>query len=141
MNDLRVNDLFAMEPFDDMFRGLMRPWRAELGERVPQIKLDLHETDADYVVKADVPGVKKEDIDVRIDGDKVTISAEVKKQTEEKKDGRLLRAERQTGFAQRSFTLPCLVDEARAVARYQNGVLELTLPKKATTASKRLPID
>ena len=140
MNDLRVNDLFSMEPFDDVFRGLMRPWRAELAQQAPQIKLDLSETDAQYTVKAEIPGVKKEDIDVRIDGNRITIGAELKKKSEEKKDGRVLRSERQYGYASRSFTLASAVDEAKSAAKYQDGVLELTLPKTTSTASKRLPI-
>ncbi|MBP6778053.1 MAG: Hsp20 family protein [Piscinibacter sp.] len=140
MNDLRVNDLFSMEPFDDVFRGLMRPWRAELAQQAPQIKLDLSETDAQYTVKAEIPGVKKEDIDVRIDGNRITIGAELKKESEEKKDGRVLRSERQYGYASRSFTLASAVDEAKSAAKYQDGVLELTLPKTTSTASKRLPI-
>ena len=93
MNDLRVNDLFAMEPLDDMFRGFMRPWRAESVARAPQIKIDLSETDANYTVKAEIPGVRKEDIDIRIDGNQVTISAEVKTEKEEKEGGRVLRRE------------------------------------------------
>ena len=140
MNELRVNDLLAMEPFDDMFRGFMRPWRADLAQRAPQIKLDLSETDADYTVKAEIPGVKKEDIDVRIEGNQITIGAELKKESEEKKEGRVLRSERQYGYASRTFTLASAVDEAKSSAKYQDGVLELKLPKATATASKRLPI-
>jgi len=140
MNELRLNDLFSMEPYDDMFRGLVRPWRADLAQRAPQIKLDLSETEGSYTVKAEIPGVKKEDIDVRIDGNQVTIGAELKKESEEKKDGRVLRSERQYGYASRSFTLASAVDEAKANAKYQDGVLQLTLPKTTTTSSKRLPI-
>jgi HSP20 family protein len=140
MNELRLNDLFAIDPMDDMFRGLMRPWKLEPSQRAPQIKLDLSETEANYTVKAEIPGVKKEDIDVRIEGNQVTIGAEVKKESEEKKDGRVLRSERQYGYASRSFTLASAVDEAKANAKYLDGVLELTLPKKTTTSSKRLPI-
>lgn len=140
MNDLRVNDLFAVEPMEDMFRGLLRPWRADLAARAPQIKLDVVEGDANYTVKAEIPGVRKEDIDVRIDGNQVTLSAEVKQDKEEKKGGRVVRSERQYGYASRSFTLAMDVDEAKSSAKYQDGVLELTLPKKTTTSSKRLPI-
>ena len=140
MNELRVSDPFAVEPMDEMFRQMLRPWRTELAERAPQIKLDVHEADSSYTVKAEVPGVSKEDIDVRIEGNRVTLSAEVKKDKEEKKDGRVLRSERQYGYASRSFTLACEVDEAKAEARYKDGILELTLPKKTTTSSKRLPI-
>ena len=142
MNDLlRVNDpLFAIEPMDDLFRGMLRPWRGEFAERAPQIKLDVSESDGNYVIKADVPGVRKEDIDVRIDGNQVTISAEMKKEKEEKKDGRVLRSERQYGYASRSFTLACDVDESKSAAKYQDGVLKLTLPKKATSAARKLSI-
>jgi HSP20 family protein len=140
MNEVRVNDPFALEPMDQMFRNMMRPWRADLLERAPQIKLDVHEGDGSYTVKAEVPGVSKDDIDVRIDGSQVTISAEVKKDKEEKKGDRVLRSERQYGYASRSFTLACEVDEAKAAAKYQDGILELTLPKKTKTSSKRLPV-
>jgi HSP20 family protein len=140
MNELRVSDPFALEPMDEMFRQMLRPWRTELAERAPQIKLDVHENDASYIVKAEVPGVSKDDIDVRIEGNRVTLSAEVKKDKEEKKDGRVLRSERQYGYASRSFTLACDVDEAKAEAKYKDGILELTLPKRAKTSSKRLPI-
>ena len=91
-------------------------------------------------MKAEIPGVRKEDIDVRVDGNTVTISAEVKKEKEEKKEGRLLRRERQEGYASRSFTLACPVNEAEAEAKYENGVLSLTLPKKAATSKKRLSV-
>jgi HSP20 family protein len=140
MNELRVNDPFAIEPMDAIFRNMLRPWRAELAERAPQIKLDVHESDGSYTVKAELPGVKKDDIDVRIDGSQVTISAEVKKDQEEKKDGRVIRSERHYGYASRSFTLACEVDEAKSAAKVQDGILELTLPKKTKTSAKRLPV-
>ena len=140
MNELRVNDLFEMDPFETSFRRLMRPWRLEGAERAPQIKVDLDEHEDSYVVKAEIPGVRKEDIDVRIDRNQVTISAEVKKEKEEKKEGRVLRSERQYGFASRSFSLASDVDDAKANAKYENGVLQLTLPKKAASSNKRLPI-
>jgi HSP20 family protein len=123
-----------------MFRGLMRPWPAGTAARAPQIKLDVSETDANYVVKAEIPGVRKEDIDVRIEGNSVTLGAEIKKEKEEKKDGRVLRSERHYGFASRTFSLAFDIDEAKSIAKYENGILELTLPKKTSTSSKRLPI-
>ena len=140
MNDLRVNDLFAIDPMDDMFRGFMRPWRAEMTQRAPQIKLDVNENEGNFLIKAEMPGVRKEDIDVRIDGNQVTISAELKKESDEQKEGRVIRSERQYGYASRSFTLSCAVDESKADAKMQDGVLKLTLPKKTTTSSRRLPI-
>jgi len=142
MNDLRVNELFEMEPFEDAFRRLLRPWRSDLQDRgAPQIKVDVAETDMNYTLKAEVPGVRKEDIEVRIDGNQVNISAEVKKESEEKKDGRVIRSERRYGYASRSLWLDSPVDDAKAQAKYNNGVLELTLPKKAATSTKRLAIE
>lgn len=140
MTELRPFDPFMPEPFDDSFRSLMRPWRLEVPEAAPRIRLDVAETDGQYAVKAEIPGVRKEDIDVRIDGNTVTISAEVKSEKEDKQGSRVIRRERQQGYASRSFTLACAVDDARAEASYQNGVLELKLPKKAAASSKRLAI-
>lgn len=140
MNELRVKDLFDMDPLESSFRNLLRPWRLEGVDRSPQIKIDLSEHDDSYMVKADIPGVRKEDIDVRIDRNQVTISAEVKQEKEEKKDGRVLRSERQYGFASRSFALASDIDDAKADAKYQNGVLELRLPKKATSSSRKLSV-
>lgn len=144
MNELRTNDLFALDPFDDAFRNFMVPWIARANgngnTRTPQIKIDLSEANGNYKIKADIPGVSKDDIDVKVDDNKVTISAEVKKESEEKKDGRVLRSERQYGFASRSFWLDSPVDDTKVKAKYQDGVLELTLPKKEVSSKKRIAI-
>lgn len=141
MNELRTLDPFTVDPFDDTFRSLMRPWRIETPETAPRIKLDLSESDGSYAIKAEIPGVKKDDIDVRVDGNMVTISAEVKSEKEEKGNGgRMLRRERQEGYASRTFTLASPVDEGKVEASYKDGILALTLPKKADTASKRIAI-
>jgi HSP20 family protein len=140
MNELRLNDLFDLDPLDSNWRGFLRPWRGELGARAPQIRIDVNETDKAYTVKADIPGVRKEDIDVRIDGNQVTISAEVKQQKEQKDNGRVLRSERQYGFSSRSFTLAHDVNDAETQAKYTDGVLELVLPKKASASKRRVAI-
>lgn len=140
MNDPRLSDAFALEPMDDVFRNFMRPWRMDLAERAPQIKIDLSESDGKYTVKAEIPGVRREDIDVRVDGRLVTIGAEVRQETEEKKDGRVLRSERRYGYASRSFTLDSEVDDGKSEAKYENGVLKLVLTKKPGAASKRLSV-
>ncbi len=141
MNELRTLDPFSLDPFEDTFRSLMRPWRMELPDAAPRIRIDLTEQDGSYAVKADIPGVKKDDIDVRIDGNLVTISAEVKSEKEEKGNGgRVLRRERQEGYASRSFTVASPVDEAKVQASYKDGILALTLPKKSDTSSKRIAI-
>ncbi|RID98585.1 Hsp20/alpha crystallin family protein [Simplicispira hankyongi] len=141
MNELLPLDPFAIDPFDDALRSFMRPWRVEMPEAAPRIKLDLSEQDGSYAVKAEIPGVKKDDIDVRIDGSMVTISAEIKSEKEEKGNGgRMLRRERQEGYASRSFSLACPVDESKVEASYKDGILTLTLPKKADSSSKRIAI-
>lgn len=139
MNELRSLDPFALDPFDDTFRSLMRPWRIEMPEATPRIKIDLSEQNGSYGVKAEIPGVKKDDIDLRIDSDVVTIGAELKSEKEEiGKGNRTLRRERQKGYANRTFTLACPVDEGKVEASYKDGVLALTLPKKAEISSKRI---
>lgn len=128
------------DAFDDLFRGFfMRPVRME-GVPEVQIKMDVKEDDKGYTVHAEIPGVKKEDIHVTIDGNQVSISAEVKKEKEEKQGEKVLRSERYYGQVARSFTLTSEIDEGSAQAKYDNGVLELTLPKKTATPSKKLEI-
>lgn len=141
MNDVQINDLFGLEPIEDAFRKFMRPWRMEFADsRTPNIRLDVNENDKDFIIRAEIPGVRKEDVDVRIDGSQVTISAEVKKESEEKSGERVLRSERLYGYASRSFTLASSIDEGRSSAKYKDGILELILPKSATTSAKRLAI-
>ena len=126
--------------FDDLFKGFfVRPVLLE-GTPHMQIKMDLKEDDNAYTVHADIPGMKKEDIHVSIDGNRVLISAESRMEKEEKEGGKVLRSERYCGKVARSFTLAHEVDETKAKAKYSDGVLELTLPKKAVSPTKKLPI-
>lgn len=141
MNDLKLFDPFSLDPFEDGLRSLMRPWRSAAGDMAPSIRLDVSEQDGSYAVKAEIPGVRKEDIDVRVDGNRVTISAEVTTQKEEEEGSRVLRRERQQGYASRSFTLACPVDQAKVDARYEAGVLSLTLPKKAVDSTRRIAVN
>ena len=131
MSTTRLPSLFSTDPFtlDDAFRNFMRPFRWEPALDTPQIKMDVTENEGSYVVKAEIPGVRKEDIHVEIDGPQVMVTAEVKKDVEEKKEGRLIRSERSYGFASRVFSLGFEIDREKAVAKYENGVLTLTLPK------------
>lgn len=126
------------DPFDNLFRGFFRP--VQMDKSAPQIRMDVKEDEKGYAVHADIPGVKKEDIHVSIDGNTVSISAEVKQDTEQKEGETVLRRERYYGRVSRSFALESEIDEAAANARYQDGVLELTLPKKAASAAKRLAV-
>ena len=130
------------EAFDDLFKGFfVRPVAFD-DKTQPKlsIRMDVTENDKAYVVHADVPGVKKDDIHVTIDGNQVAISAEAKYQREQKDGEKVLRSERSYGKAYRAFTLAQEVDEAGAEAKYADGVLELTLPKKAATSAKTLSI-
>jgi len=134
------------DPFndiDDLFKGLfVRPMRFDL-DVAPQmrLKVDVSKTEDTYIVKAEIPGVNKDDIQVSIDGNEVTISGEIKKESEEKKAEEVLRSERYYGKVSRSFTLPHDVDEAKVVAKYADGVLKLTLPMKSKSASKKITVN
>ncbi len=137
-NLIRYN--LADDAFDDLFRGfLMRPLRAaDLPEA--QIRVDVKEDDKAYLVHAEIPGVKKDEIQVTIDGNQVAISAEFKAEKEVKEGIKVLRSERYRGKLSRAFLLGQEVDDATAEAKYQDGVLELTLPKKPVEKAKRLAI-
>ena len=127
---------------DDLFKGfLVRPVSYEgRGEALPRVKVDVSESNGAYVVNADLPGVRKEDIQVSIDGSEVTLTAEVKREKEANKDERVLHSERVYGKVSRSFTLPQEIDESKAEAKFRDGVLELKLPKKAAAPRKQVTI-
>jgi HSP20 family protein len=133
------------ELVDDLFKGfLVRPLgfegRGDGGVQLPRAKVDVAEKNGAYLVSAELPGVKKDDIHVTIDGAQVTLEAEVKQEKEASKDERVLHSERVYGKVMRSFTLPQEVDEGKAQAKFENGVLELTLPKKAAAQRKQISI-
>lgn len=128
------------DSLDDLFRGFfMQPVRFE-GQPDVRMKMDVTEDDKAYKVHAEIPGVKKEDIHVNIEGNQVSISAEVKNEKEVKDGEKLLRSERYYGSVSRAFLLAQDVDEGTAAAKYDNGVLELTLPKKMLVNTKKLVI-
>lgn len=144
MSNLVRRDPYAIDTMlDDLFKGyFVRPMRFS-GDMpdMASIRMDLKEGEKEYTVHAELPGVNKEDIHVGIEGNTVTISAEVKKTSEEKKGDKLLRSERYYGKVERSFGLGQEVDESTAKARFEKGVLELVLPKKAPAASRKLMIE
>ena len=136
-------NLARIDPFgdiDELFKGFfVRPALLE-GQPQMQIKMDVKEDDNAYTVHADIPGVKKEDIHVSIEGNQVSISAESKMEKEEKKGEKVIRSERYCGKVARSFSLAHDVDDGKAQAKYSDGVLELTLPKKPTNSARTLEI-
>ena len=131
-------------PFDELFGDFGKGfWLKPLslpGEAELKIKLDVKEDEKSYTVRADIPGVNKDDIKIDIDGNMVSIRAEVKKSSEEKKGEKVLRSERYAGMTQRTFTLPLEIDVSGAVAKYEGGVLDLTLPKKAGVGATTLSV-
>ncbi|HJV02093.1 MAG TPA: Hsp20/alpha crystallin family protein [Burkholderiaceae bacterium] len=137
-------DLARMEPLrsvEDFFRdfGFKRAMRDLQSDAL--IKLDVTESDQAYSVKAEMPGLKKEDIKVDVDGNRVSISAETKRESEEKKGETVVRSERYYGQQYRSFSLEHDIDDSQVVAKYQDGVLELTLPKRANGSAKKIVIN
>ncbi len=126
--------LTRYDPFYDLAEDLFK------GAAAPRLKVDVAEKNGAYLVTAAIPGVKKEDIQVSVDGAQVTLTAEVKREREASSEERTLHVERAYGKAMRSFTLPQELDEAKVEAKYRDGVLELTLPKKAAAARKQITI-
>ncbi|HTS22764.1 MAG TPA: Hsp20/alpha crystallin family protein [Casimicrobiaceae bacterium] len=124
--------------FEDMLR-MPRAYRALPPE--PEMKMDMSEDAKAFYVKAELPGVRREDIHVAIDGNEVSISAESKKETEQKQGESVVRSERYYGRVARVFSLTHSVDEARAEAKYVDGVLMLTLPKKGEPAVKEVTVN
>lgn len=130
--------------FDDFFKDVapgffVKPLH---GDPLPaQIKVDITETDDAYTVHAEIPGVPREDIHVTIDGGVITVSAEVKQLDRRGGDEKTLRSERYYGSVSRAFRLPTDIDGGKSKAKYENGVLSLTLPKKSPASGHRLTVE
>lgn len=137
------SEIARFDPFRDtndffkgfMLRPLMRDW-----DVVPEMKLDVTEDDKAYIVKAEIPGVNKEDIQVSIEENRVSISAEVKQEKEKKEGKNVILSERYYGTQHRSFSLAHDIDQANASAQYEDGVLKLTLPKKHNGDARKLTV-
>jgi len=139
MGTLKPLNLFETS-VPSVFKGMFPPMWVDTEVAPPAIKIDVEEADDRFVVKADMPGVAKEDIRVDVDGNMVSIAAEVRREKTEKKEGKVLRSERSVGTMTRAFTLPTEVDFAKAEAKYAEGVLVLTLPKSKGAATHRIAI-
>lgn len=136
-----MSNLIRRDPLDDLFRGFfVRPVEYGSESDAPAVKIDVKEQEKGYLVHAEIPGVKKEDIHVAVDGAVVSISAERREEKDVKEGERVLRTERYFGKVSRSFQLAQEVDEAQVTAKYIDGVLELSLPKKAATQARRITI-
>lgn len=137
-------ELTRFEPMwdvnDVLSRFMLRPFMRGGLDVEPQIKMDVKEKGGMFLLKAEIPGVSKDDIHVTIDGSRVSISAEVKTEKESKEGERWIRSERLYGMASRTCDLGDEIDAGKVQAKYTNGVLELTLPKKTGTVHKEIPI-
>lgn len=136
-----MNSVTRYSPMEELLRGFfVKPMELPGNLPAQQIKMDVKEQEGAYLVHAEIPGAKKEDIHVEIDGNQVSISSEIKQEKDVKEGERVLRSERYYGQVSRSFQLAHDIDEGKASASFNNGVLELTLPKKAAGNGKRLTI-
>jgi len=141
-----MNTLTRYEPLvnelDGLFNDFFRPAFVLDNNRVEntRIRVDVKETADAYTVHAEIPGVKKEDIAVEIEGNEVTIAAELKRETAPKEGEKWLRTERFHGKMGRRFALPQEIDEAKANAKFADGVLELALPKKQAAAGRKVVV-
>ncbi len=141
MTQLRITDPGFGDTIESAFRRFLSPLSGEIDTSPLRMRLDIAETPEAYEVKADLPGVAKEDINVRIHGNVVQIDAEVKRESRKTSNGdRMLRSERYQGSVSRSFSLAQDVDEGKVKAHYDKGVLCLELPKKAQEAYRKVAI-
>lgn len=137
-----LRDIARFDPFremDDFFQDYASFPRLRMGDAAQRIRVDMSENEQAYMLRAELPGVQKEDIKVAIDGNQVSITAEVKKE-EQHENGNMVRSERYYGQQYRSFSLPQEVDESKAEAKCHDGILELTLPKKPGGGGRTLQI-
>ena len=141
MTTLRLLDPSLSDSFETALRRFFSPVAFEPDTQALTMRIDVSEKDNNYVVKADIPGVKKDDINVRIDGNVVQIDAEIKEEKETRGNGdKLLRSERYYGNISRTFSLAQDVNDEMAQAKYADGVLTLELPKKTAVASRKLTV-
>lgn len=127
--------------FDDVFKGFfVRPLALEAAEPVRRMTIDVTENNGAFKVTAELPGVRKDDIRVTIEGDQISVSAESRTERETKEGERVVHSERHVGKIARTFRLGQDIDEAAASAKYADGVLELVLPKKAAARTRQITI-
>ena len=139
-------NITRFDPLEVAFENLLRgapAWLPNTEAREPapmKFRMDVTENDKEYQVLAELPGLKKEEISITIDGNEVSVSAEVKQEKDVQDGETELRAERYYGKVERAFALAQEVDEATAEAKYNDGVLQLTLPKKTVATAKRIAV-
>jgi HSP20 family protein len=132
--------------FDEFFNDIfaLPAWvpaaRSGDASLMGRARMDVIDKGERFEVKVDLPGAKKEDIEVSVEGNRVSICAKMKEEKEVKEGDRVLHSERSFTSYARTFELPVEVSDAGSEAAYENGVLTLTLPKRASTTTKRLTV-
>ena len=141
MRNLSLLEPAFNDPFGTTLSRFFGPMAQDLEARMPKMQIDVTERNGTYEVKADLPGVKKENINVRIDGNVVQIDADITQEKDSRSNGgKVLRSERYQGSVSRTFSMAQDIDEAKVKAKFQDGVLILELPKKASQASHKIAI-
>ncbi|MEQ8313256.1 MAG: Hsp20/alpha crystallin family protein [Gammaproteobacteria bacterium] len=147
MNLIPRNQIFDVDSiFNDLFHGFGRPaLREAQNDNLAGMRVDVHETENAYEIHADLPGVKKEDIDITLENDVLTVAARKNTETEEKKKGKVIYRERSSGMISRSFSVAPGTTESDIEANFADGVLSLNVPKppqepEARATSKRIPV-
>ena len=129
--------------FDSLFEGFLRParWMEESASEGLIPALDVIERDNEFIVRAEMPGIKKDEIEVSLENGVLTLGAQTTSATEEKDGERVIRQERRYGKYVRSLRIGKDIDEKKVKAAYKDGVLELTLPKAETVKPKKINVD
>jgi HSP20 family protein len=140
---IRRNPLFPFHPFqselDRVLGGLLPATGGELQERGPQVEVDLRETDEEVLVRAEVPGIQPDELEVQVHGDVLTIAGE-KKDDRETEEGGWRVTERRFGSVRRQLRLPADVDASKVTAEAKNGVLTLHLPKTQAAQPRKIEV-
>lgn len=128
--------------FDHLIKAAANEYFTHAAKRQDTIEISPHITATDtekaFEIEADLPGVIKENLKILVDGKRVTIEAEVKRMSERRNGEQVLKEERTAKKFSSTFLLSSDVDEARAIAKLENGVLSLTLPKKKIPQARRI---
>jgi HSP20 family protein len=130
------------DELDNLLEGFFRPLRrrTEGGATGVVPAMDVTERENEYLIRMDMPGVSREDIDITLAEGVLTICGEVRRQHEEKSGDRVIREERCYGKLSRSVRLGSHIDEKKVTANYKDGVLELVLPKAEEVKPKKISV-
>ncbi|MBN1688498.1 MAG: Hsp20/alpha crystallin family protein [Candidatus Omnitrophica bacterium] len=150
MNLMRRNNKNEwLDPFsfltslhDDLDRFFAVPVLRSRGEITPLVpQIDVEEDANNYVLRADIPGIKKEELDISVQGNRLTLRGERKHERETKKDKNYYHCERYYGNFERTFEFPEDINPSVIKANYKDGVLEIAVPKSEEKKPKQIKVD